>query len=85
MRVKGSGGNLGAFPVPGAYSLREVSMLEVCIVVVVIGILLWAATTYLPMSPPIRNILISVVVIGTVVYVLQAFGLIGSLDAVRIG
>jgi len=50
-------------------------MLHVVILLIVIGLLLWLATTYIPMDPAIKKILVAVVVIGTVLWILQVFGI----------
>ena len=50
-------------------------MLPVVILLIVIGLLLWLATTYIPMDPTIKKILVAVVVIGTVLWILQVFGI----------
>lgn len=45
-----------------------------------IGLLLWAVTTYVPMNPPMRNVIIAIVIVATVLFVLQAFGILGGLN-----
>jgi hypothetical protein len=54
-------------------------------VLIVVGVLLWLVNTYIPMDGKIKNILNAVVVIGVVIWLLQVFGLIGDLRAIRIG
>lgn len=49
-----------------------------------IGLLLWAVTTYVPMNPPMRNVIIVIVIIATVLFVLQGLGVLGSPPSVRI-
>ena len=55
-------------------------MLSLIITLAVIGLICWALTTYIPMSPGIRKIIIVVVLCCALLYVLQAFGLLGRLD-----
>lgn len=50
-------------------------MLGLIIVLIVIGLLLFAVNSYLPLDPKIKTIINVVVVICTVLYVLSAFGL----------
>lgn len=50
-------------------------MLHVIIVLVVIGVLLWAVNAYIPMDAKIKNILNVVVVICVVLWLLSVFGL----------
>jgi len=52
---------------------------------IVVGVLLWLVNTYIPMDPKIKSILNAVVVIAVVIYLLQVFGLLGTLEGIRIG
>ena len=47
--------------------------------------LLWLVNTYIPMDGKIKSILNAVVVIAVVIWLLQAFGLLGSLNGIRVG
>lgn len=55
-------------------------MVQVVIVLIVIGVLLWLANTYLPMDPKIKNILNVVVVICVIVWLLSVFGVLHYAD-----
>jgi hypothetical protein len=59
-------------------------LLTICLVLIVVGVLLWLINTYVPMDRKIKNILNAVVVIVVVIWLLQVFGLIGSLSGVRV-
>ena len=61
------------------------SLISLVIVLVVVGVLLWAANTYIPMDQKIKTIMNIVVVIAVVLWLLSAFGVLGSLDSIRIG
>jgi hypothetical protein len=61
------------------------SLINLVIVLLVVGILLWVVNTYIPMDRKIRNIVNIVVVIVVVLWLLQVFGVLGSLDNIRIG
>lgn len=54
-------------------------------VLIVIGVLLWLVNTYIPMDSKIKSILNAVVVIAVVVYLLQLFGLLGTLENIKVG
>jgi hypothetical protein len=54
-------------------------------VLIVAGVLLWLVSTYIPMDAKIKNILNAVVVIAVVVYLLQIFGLLGTLENFKVG
>jgi hypothetical protein len=55
-------------------------MLQVMLVLIVVGILLWLVTTYLPLDPTIKRILVAVVVICIVLWLLQVFGVLGLVN-----
>ena len=60
-------------------------LINLVVVLIVVGVLLWLVNTYIPMDRKIKSILNIVVVIVVVIWLLQAFGLLGSLDSIRIG
>ena len=60
-------------------------LIHVVIVLVVAGVILWLINTYLPMDAKIKTILNIVVVIVVVLWLLSAFGVLGSLSNIRIG
>ncbi|HZV57277.1 MAG TPA: Thivi_2564 family membrane protein [Sphingobium sp.] len=59
-------------------------LLTIIIVLIVVGVLLWLVNNYIPMDSKIRSILNGVVVILVVLWLLQAFGVLGSLGNVRV-
>jgi undecaprenyl pyrophosphate phosphatase UppP len=60
-------------------------LMNVVIALIVVGVLLWLVNTYIPMDAKINRILNTVVVIAVVIWLLQAFGLLGALNGIRIG
>lgn len=60
-------------------------LVSVVIVLVVVGVLLWLVNRYVPMDGKIKSILNAVVVIVTVIWLLQVFGVLGSLNTINIG
>ena len=60
-------------------------LINLVIVLVVVGVLLWAVNTYIPMDGKIKSILNVVVVIAVVLWLLQAFGVLDSLSGIHIG
>lgn len=60
------------------------SLVTLLIVLIVVGVLLWLVNTYIPMDRKIKNILNAVVVILVVLWLLRAFGVLDSLNAIRI-
>ena len=61
------------------------SLISLVIVLIVVGVLLWAANTYIPMDNKIKTIMNIVVVIAVVLWLLSAFGVLGSLEIIHIG
>jgi hypothetical protein len=60
-------------------------LINLVIVLIVVGVLLWAVNTYIPMDRKIKNILNIVVVIAVVVWLLRAFGVLDSLGMIQVG
>jgi hypothetical protein len=58
-------------------------LVNVILVIVVVGVLLWALNRFIPMASSVRSILNAVVVIFLIVWLLQVFGLIGPVLRVR--
>jgi 1-acyl-sn-glycerol-3-phosphate acyltransferase len=49
-------------------------MISLILSLVIVGVLLWAVNTYIPMDPKIKQILNIVVVILVVIWLLRVFG-----------
>ena len=60
-------------------------LINVVVVLIVVGVLLWLINNYLPMDGKIKNILNGVVVIAVVIWLLKVFGLLGSLSSFQVG
>ena len=60
-------------------------LLQLVIVLVVIGVLLWMVNRFIPMQGTIKGILNAIVVIGVVLWLLNVFGLFQSISRIRIG
>jgi hypothetical protein len=59
-------------------------LLNVIVVLVVVGVILFLINNYLPMDGKIKSILNVVVVIAVVLWLLQAFGILGPLRSFSI-
>ena len=55
-------------------------LLHIIIVLVVVGVILGLINRYIPMASSIKSILNGVVIIAVIIWLLQAFGIIGSLS-----
>ena len=60
-------------------------LINLIIVLVVVGVILWLINTYIPMDRKIKSILNIVVVIFVIIWLLSVFGGIGSLSGLRVG
>ena len=60
-------------------------LVQVLLVLVVVGVLLWLINSYIPMAGSIKMILNVVVIIVVVLWVLNVFGLMGQLSNIRVG
>ena len=60
-------------------------LLQVIVVLIVIGVLLWLVDRFIPMASAIKSILHAVVVIAVVLWLLNIFGLLHSLASIHIG
>jgi hypothetical protein len=60
-------------------------LVQLVIILVVVGVLLWLVNSYIPMQTTIKKILNVVVVIAVILWLLNVFGVLGSLQGIRIG
>lgn len=60
-------------------------LLQLVMVLIVVGVLLWLVNRFIPMAGSIKSILNAVVVICVVVWLLNVFGLFHSLSRIRVG
>ena len=60
-------------------------LIQVILVLIVVGVLLWLVNTYIPMAGPIKSILNAVVVIVVVLWLLNVFGLLENISRLRVG
>ena len=56
-------------------------MILLIIELAAIGLILWLVTTYIPMDPTIKRIIVAVVVICVVLWLLQVFGVLSLMNA----
>lgn len=61
------------------------SLIALIIVLVLVGLGLWAINSYIPMQSGIKKILNIVVIIVVILYLLGAFGLLGTIPMIHIG
>ena len=61
------------------------SLISLLLTLVVVGVLLWLLNNYVPMDWKIKSIINALDVIVVVVWLMQSFGVLGSLHNIRIG
>ena len=59
-------------------------LINIVIVLVIVGAGLWAINKYIPMAAPMKTILNLVVVIVVCLWLLQVFGIIGSIHGITV-
>ena len=60
-------------------------LLQVLIVLIVIGVLLWLVNSYIPMDARIKQILNIVVIIAVILWLLSAFGILSGFPRISVG
>jgi hypothetical protein len=60
-------------------------LIQVMMVLIVVGVLLWLVNGFIPMAASIKSILNAVVVIAVVLWLMNVFGLMHSLSRMRFG
>jgi hypothetical protein len=61
------------------------SLISIVLVLIVAGVIMWLINAYIPMQGTIKSLLNAVVVIVLVIWLLQAFGVLGELGRIQIG
>lgn len=59
-------------------------LLQIFLVLIVVGVLLWLVNSFIPMARPIKSILNAVAVIFVVLWLLNVFGVLHSLSKIRV-
>jgi hypothetical protein len=60
-------------------------LIQLVIILVVVGVVLWVINSYIPMQSTIKKILNLVVIVVVIVWLLSVFGFIDKLSMIRIG
>ena len=55
------------------------TLVDIVLVLVVVGLILWLVNTYVPMAGGIKSLLNVVVFVVVMIWVLQVFGLVGAI------
>jgi len=60
-------------------------LIQVVIVLIVVGVLLWLINQYIPMAGSIKTILNAVVVIVVILWLLNLFGIFHGFPSINLG
>lgn len=60
-------------------------LVQLVLVLVIVGLILWAINSYIPMEATIKKILNVVVIIVVILWVLNVFGVLGDISTVHVG
>ena len=60
-------------------------LLQILMVLIAVGVLLWLVNRFIPMQGTIKSILNAIVVICVVLWLLNVFGLFHSLSRIHVG
>jgi hypothetical protein len=60
------------------------TLMNIAVVLVVVGVALWLIDTYIPMAGGMKSLLNLVAFVVVVVWLLQGFGVIGAIPGVHI-
>jgi hypothetical protein len=60
-------------------------LIQLVVILIVVGVLLWLVNNYIPMQGSIKRILNAVVVIAVVLWLLNVFGLFSYFSNFRVG
>lgn len=55
------------------------TLVDVVLILILVGLFLWLVNTYIPMAGGIKSLLNIVVFVVVLVWVLQVFGLVGAI------
>ena len=60
------------------------TLVDIVVILVLAGLLMWLINTYIPMAAAIKSLLNIVVFVVLLIWVLQSLGIIGEVAGIRI-
>jgi len=60
-------------------------LIQLIIVLIIVGVLLWLVNNYIPMAASIKNILNIVVIIVVILWLLRVFGVLTNFPGIYVG
>ena len=59
------------------------TLVNIVVILVVVGLVMWLINTYIPMAGAIKSLLNIVVFVVVLIWILQIFGLIGAIPGLK--
>ena len=59
------------------------TLVNIVVILVVVGLVMWLINTYIPMAGAIKSLLNIVVFVVLLIWILQVFGLIGAIPGLK--
>jgi hypothetical protein len=81
-QLEGHGGSVSQH---GQKGRKSMPLMQILLVLIVVGVLLWLVNRFIPMQSSIKSILNGVVIIAVVLWLLNVFGLFHSLSRIHVG
>jgi hypothetical protein len=60
------------------------TLVDIVLILIVVGLLLWLIDAYIPMAGGIKSLINVLVFVVVLIWLLQTFGLVGNIPGVRI-
>jgi hypothetical protein len=60
-------------------------LIQIVLLLIVVGVILWLINQYIPMAASIKSILNAVVVIAVIIWLLNVFGILSNTSRIHIG
>lgn len=60
------------------------SLISLVVLLIVVGVILWAVNTYLPIDPTIKKIINIVVIVVVCIWLLSVFHILPDLNAIKV-
>jgi hypothetical protein len=60
-----------------------VTLVNIVVILVVVGLVMWLINTYIPMAGAIKSLLNVVVFVVVLIWILQTFGIIGAIPGLK--
>jgi hypothetical protein len=65
-------------------SINPVTLIDIALTFIVIGLLMWIVNAYIPMAAGIKSLLNIVVFVVMLIWILRVFGLVGEIPGVHV-